>query len=104
MPLVVSAAHSTDGTRRSRCSTRISAKRRFFYTHVLGIGGRRTETDFMRMHEARGRSCARSFATASTCGRRSSSARSRWNRRCDDHGLDGPVNFAELRACGGSRS
>jgi len=27
-------------------------KRRFFYTHVLRIGGRRNETDFMRMHEA----------------------------------------------------
>jgi superfamily I DNA/RNA helicase len=27
-------------------------RRRFLYTHVLGIGGRRTESDFMRMHEA----------------------------------------------------
>jgi superfamily I DNA/RNA helicase len=26
--------------------------RRFFYTHILQIGGRRTETAFMRMHEA----------------------------------------------------
>ena len=26
--------------------------RRFFYTHVLQIGGRRTETAFMQMHEA----------------------------------------------------
>jgi superfamily I DNA/RNA helicase len=31
---------------------REKCKRRFFYTHVLGIGGRRTETDFMKMHEA----------------------------------------------------
>jgi superfamily I DNA/RNA helicase len=27
-------------------------RRRFLYTHVLGIGGRRTESDFMKMHEA----------------------------------------------------
>ena len=26
--------------------------RRFFYTHVLGIGGRRSETAFMKMHDA----------------------------------------------------
>lgn len=26
--------------------------RRFFYTHILGIGGRRTETAFMQMHDA----------------------------------------------------
>ena len=31
---------------------RDKCKRRFFYTHVLGIGGRRTESDFMKMHEA----------------------------------------------------
>ena len=29
-----------------------SCARRFFYTHVLRIGGRRTESPFMRMHEA----------------------------------------------------
>ena len=29
-----------------------SCPRRFFYTHVLQIGGRRTATAFMRMHEA----------------------------------------------------
>lgn len=29
-----------------------SCPRRFFYTHVLQIGGRRTTTAFMRMHEA----------------------------------------------------
>ena len=29
-----------------------SCPRRFFYTHLLQIGGRRTLTDFMRMHEA----------------------------------------------------
>jgi hypothetical protein len=29
-----------------------SCARRFFYTHLLQIGGRRTLTDFMRMHEA----------------------------------------------------
>jgi superfamily I DNA/RNA helicase len=29
-----------------------SCPRRFFYTHVLQVGGRRTMTDFMRMHEA----------------------------------------------------
>lgn len=29
-----------------------SCARRFFYTHVLGIGGRRTMTAFMQMHEA----------------------------------------------------
>jgi hypothetical protein len=29
-----------------------SCPRRFFYTHLLEVGGRRTLTDFMRMHEA----------------------------------------------------
>jgi superfamily I DNA/RNA helicase len=29
-----------------------SCPRRFFYTHVIQVGGRRMETDFMRMHEA----------------------------------------------------
>jgi superfamily I DNA/RNA helicase/Zn-dependent peptidase ImmA (M78 family) len=29
-----------------------SCPRRFFYTHVLRVGGRRSMTDFMRMHEA----------------------------------------------------
>jgi hypothetical protein len=29
-----------------------SCARRFFYTHLLQIGGRRTLTDFMRMHDA----------------------------------------------------
>jgi hypothetical protein len=29
-----------------------SCPRRFFYTHVLQVGGRRSMTDFMRMHEA----------------------------------------------------
>lgn len=29
-----------------------SCPRRFFYTHVLRIGGRRTQTPFMQMHEA----------------------------------------------------
>jgi superfamily I DNA/RNA helicase len=29
-----------------------SCPRRFFYTHMLQVGGRRTLTDFMRMHEA----------------------------------------------------
>lgn len=29
-----------------------SCPRRFFYTHILQIGGRRTSTAFMRMHEA----------------------------------------------------
>lgn len=29
-----------------------SCPRRFFYTHILQVGGRRTTTDFMRMHDA----------------------------------------------------
>jgi hypothetical protein len=29
-----------------------SCPRRFFYTHVLQIGGRRAAADFMRLHEA----------------------------------------------------
>ncbi|MDB5575340.1 MAG: UvrD/REP helicase [Bradyrhizobium sp.] len=33
--------------------------RRFFYTHILRLGGKRTETDYMRLHEA-----ARSIVSA----------------------------------------
>lgn len=36
----------------SKLALYLRCPRRFFYTHILHIGGKRTETDFMRMHEA----------------------------------------------------
>lgn len=72
-------------------------KRRFFYTHVLGIGGRRTETDYMRMHEA-ARSVVRAIVRDALDVSDDTHLRAAVEQACDDYGLDGPVNFAELRA------
>ncbi|WP_374818914.1 UvrD-helicase domain-containing protein [Brucella grignonensis] len=36
----------------TRLATHTSCPRRFYYSHLLGIGGKRTETAFMRMHDA----------------------------------------------------
>lgn len=71
--------------------------RRFFYTHVLGIGGRRTETDYMRMHEAARavvRAIVRDGIDVSDDARLSTVVA----QACDDHGLDEPGAFTALRA------
>lgn len=72
-------------------------KRRFFYTHVLGIGGRRTETDYMRMHEA-ARSVVRAIVRDGLDVSDDAHLHSSVEQACDDHGLDVPGAFAELRA------
>lgn len=72
-------------------------KRRFFYTHVLGIGGRRTETDFMRMHEA-ARSVVRAMVRDGLDLADDADLRSTVDQACDDHGLDAVGSFVELRA------
>ena len=71
-------------------------KRRFFYTHVLGIGGRRTETDYMRMHEA-ARSVVRAVVRDGLDLSDDRQLRAAVEQACDDHGLDTPGSFAELR-------
>ncbi len=72
-------------------------RRRFFYTHVLGIGGRRTETDYMRMHEA-ARSVVRAIVRDGLDVSDDTHLAAAVELACDDHGLDGPGAFAELRA------
>lgn len=71
--------------------------RRFLYTHVLGIGGRRTETDFMRMHEA-ARSVVRAIVQGGLDPSDEASIAAAVGQACDDHGLDGPGGLQELRA------
>ena len=71
-------------------------RRRFFYTHVLGIGGRRTETDYMRMHEA-ARSVVRAIVHDGLDVSDDASLAAAVELACDDHGLDGTGAFAELR-------
>ena len=72
-------------------------KRRFLYTHVLGIGGRRTQTNYMRMHEA-----ARSVVLDAISDGLDLSddvkLRATVEGACDAHGLDTPGSFTELRA------
>lgn len=36
----------------TRLATHGSCPRRFYYSHLLGVGGKRTETAFMKMHDA----------------------------------------------------
>ncbi|QQR39014.1 ATP-dependent helicase [Devosia rhizoryzae] len=36
----------------TRLATHASCPRRFYYSHLLGVGGKRTETTFMKMHDA----------------------------------------------------
>ena len=36
----------------TRLATHASCPRRFYYTHLLGVGGKRVETTFMKMHDA----------------------------------------------------
>lgn len=72
-------------------------KRRFFYTHVLDIGGRRTESDFMRMHEA-ARAVVRAIVADELDLADEAALRAAVEEACDDHGLDNGGAFAELRA------
>jgi superfamily I DNA/RNA helicase len=72
-------------------------RRRFFYTYVLGIGGRRTETDYMRMHEA-ARSVVRAIVRDGLNVADDARLAAAVGLACDDHGLEGSGTFAELRA------
>lgn len=72
-------------------------KRRFFYTHVLAIGGRRIESDFMRMHEA-ARSVVRAMVFAKLDLADDADLQAAVDQACDDHGLDAVGSFVELRA------
>lgn len=72
-------------------------RRRFFYTHVLGIGGRRTESDYMRMHEA-ARTVVRAIVRDSLDVSDDARLAAAIGQACDDHGLDGLGSVAELRA------
>ena len=71
--------------------------RRFFYTHVLQIGGKRTETVYMLMHEA-----VRSVTQAVVAGKMDISADTdlvrHVARACLDHGLEECGVLAELQA------
>lgn len=72
-------------------------RRRFFYTHVLGIGGRRTETDFMRMHEA-ARTVVRAIVHNGLDPTNAVGLRAAVEQACDDHGLEIGGSFEALRA------
>ena len=72
-------------------------RRRFFYTHVLGIGGRRTETDFMRMHEA-ARTVVRAIVDGGLDPADTADLRAATEQACDDHGLETGGSFDALRA------
>ncbi len=71
--------------------------RRFFYTHVLQIGGKRTETVYMLMHEA-----VRSVTQAVVAGRMDISTDADLERHvaraCLDHGLEACGVLPELQA------
>jgi hypothetical protein len=71
--------------------------RRFFYTHVLQIGGKRTETVYMLMHEA-----VRSVTQAVVAGKMDISADADLEqhvaRACLDHGLEDCGVLPELQA------
>lgn len=71
--------------------------RRFFYTHVLQIGGKRTETVYMLMHEA-----VRSVTQAVVAGKVDISADADLERHvaraCLDHGLEECGVLPELQA------
>ena len=72
-------------------------RRRFFYTHVLGIGGRRTETDYMRMHEA-ARSVVQAIVRDGLDVSDDARLAAAVGLACDEHGLEEPGSFVELRA------
>lgn len=71
--------------------------RRFFYTHVLQIGGRRSETIYMLMHEA-----VRTVTQAVVAGKIDITADAdlvrHVARACIDHGLEECGVLAELQA------
>ena len=71
--------------------------RRFFYTHILRIGGRRTETAYMHMHEA-----VRMVAQAVVAGdidiANDAELVTHVARACLDHGLKDSGVLAELQA------
>ncbi|MFN5997320.1 MAG: UvrD-helicase domain-containing protein [Paracoccaceae bacterium] len=71
--------------------------RRFFYTHVLGIGGRRTETAYMRMHEA-ARSVVRAIVRDGLDASDDVRLAAAVGLACDDHGLEAENGLDELRA------
>lgn len=100
-PEAVPISLSIDGPIRLRDSQvamldKDKCKRRFFYTHVLSIGGRRTETDYMRMHEA-ARSVVRAVVLGGLDVSNDAYLRLAVEQACRDHGLDTPGSFAELR-------
>lgn len=72
-------------------------RRRFFYTHILGIGGRRTESDFMRMHEA-ARTVVRTIVQGAVDPTDAILLRSAVETACDDHGLQTGGSLDALRA------
>lgn len=72
-------------------------RRRFFYTHILGIGGRRTESDFMRMHEA-ARTVVRTIVQGALDPTDATCLRAAVETACDDHGLETGGSFDALRA------
>ena len=72
-------------------------RRRFFYTHILGIGGRRIESDFMRMHEA-ARTVVRAIVQGILDPADAVRLRAAVETACDDHGLETGGSFDALRA------
>lgn len=72
-------------------------RRRFFYTHILGIGGRRTESDFMRMHEA-ARSVVRAIVQGALDPADAVRLRAAVEMACDDQRLETGGSFDALRA------
>jgi len=72
-------------------------RRRFFYTHILGVGGRRIESDFMRMHEA-ARSVVQAIVQGALDPADAGALRGAIETACDDHGLETGGSFAALRA------
>ncbi len=81
----------------SQLSLYDSCPRRFFYTHILRVGGRRTETAFMLMHEA-----VRSVAQAVVAGEidvaDDAELVAHVARACLVHGLADSGVLAELQA------
>src|SRR5262252_2352384 len=75
-----------------------SCPRRFFYTHMLQVGGRRTLTDFMRMHEA-----VRTVFEAIVAGQIPlDKLEARVGAECDAQGLAGHGYAAEYQALAAS--
>jgi len=73
-----------------------SCPRRFFYTHILRVGGRRTTTPFMRMHEAVRLVCATLVDDAATTVNDDDLQR-RVVEACDAQKLTDEDNISDLR-------